>query len=148
MFSGGRYVRAPPDTTGSDSDDSLSNEAGVDRFIRAPYMQRSDIKGENGIIDNDFDYHSSTGPDSWAELEARVRELENVIKNMRDANRTPQASRQFNGPGQRADHTVHQTHIPSTSGRTIRWNNIKPFPKNVGATKMWESWTRFLEVLF
>ncbi|XP_062557035.1 uncharacterized protein K02A2.6-like [Armigeres subalbatus] len=34
---------------------------------------------------------------------------------------------------------------PSTSGGAIRWENIKPFPKSVPATKMWEAWTRFLE---
>lgn len=160
MFAAGKYVRAPPATSEGDIEDSSSDEAGVGQFVRAPHVQ--DSNSEEDADDEDAAC-STTGPDYQKQLEDRVLELENVIKRMSetiDATRAKDGENPvevvstphipFLAPSTSSSCTPPVTpHIPlstpSTSGGAIRWDNIKPFPKDVAASKMWEAWTRFLE---
>lgn len=151
MFGAGNNVRALPAASGGDEEDSSSDEAEVGRFVRAPYLvpygQRPDAQEE---VDDDYADYSVTVPDYQKDLEDRVLELESVIKELRGTRREPPED----SPVQVVS-TPTIPHIapavppspPSSfmSGGVIRWDNIKPFPKNVAATKMWEAWTRFIE---
>lgn len=143
MIGAGKYVRAPPAAVGNDE------ESEVGRFVRAPNYGLP--IAEEAVDDHYADY-STAARDYQKELEDRVLELENIIKGTRSGARQDS----------RDESPVEATCTPTTpyiapvlpsptrsasgtSGAVIRWDNIKPFPKNVPATKMWEAWTRFHE---
>ncbi|XP_062542479.1 uncharacterized protein K02A2.6-like [Armigeres subalbatus] len=148
MSGTGKYVRAPRHASVSENGDSSGDEIEVGRFVRAPLVHSSMAE----IEDDDQYAHYSSRTDYKKRLEARVLELESVINNLKDKQR-----------GSRSEPTDCETSppaipyiapltdpsitpsVPSTSGGNVRWENIKPFPKGVPATKMWEAWIRFLE---
>lgn len=149
MSSSGKYVRAPPAAPESDVEGSSCDESEVGRFVRAPSQ---DSSAEEGIAE-ECGQSSRSSPGYQMQLEARVLELENVIKKMSgatdDATRmTREESYSEVGPSitPSAPPPTSPTTSPSpTGGSAIRWDNIRPFPKNVAASKMWEAWVRFLE---
>lgn len=149
MFGAGKYVRALPATSKWDVEDLSYDEAEVGRFVRAPYLHRPDPEVEE---DDPYADYSVVVPDYQRELEERVLELETAIKRVsgsrRDAREESQAE-EVSSPAipHIASEDTPSTTVPnpSSGGGIIRWDNIKPFPKDVPATKMWEAWIRFLE---
>lgn len=145
----GKYVRAPPIPPNSDEEEPFRNENIAGLFVRAPNDHQPYVEDEGA---DHHDASSSTRPNRQEELEARILELENVIKEMSRAHHNSQEG-PANSPS--ITPTLPSTEPPtepytepssaSSSGSLIRWDNIKPFPKNVPATRMWEAWTRFLD---
>lgn len=145
----GKYVRAPP-AMESEWEDSSDDEVESGQFVRAPYNQWQEEDG-------DYSDYDTPAPDRHKELEDQVRHLQNSIREMNDylsdLRRTAHRGRLVETEG--------STYMPTTmppAGRPAtpsvthpsiaginRWNDIKPFPKNLPATKMWEAWIRFFE---
>lgn len=148
MSSAGKYVRAPPSESGSDSENSSCDEIDVGRFVRAPHDQQP-VTEEQAI--HPYAHYSASAPDPQKALEKRVLELENVIRHLSDIRRDSRETSQVPEVTPTISQVAPEV-VPlatpassSSSGGIIRWDSIKPFPKNVAATKMWEAWTRFLE---
>ncbi|XP_062554534.1 uncharacterized protein LOC134219715 [Armigeres subalbatus] len=124
----GKYVRAPLSATCVDVEDLSSDEAEAGRFVRAPQDPRSNAE------EDQFAHYSSIVPDYQKRLEVRVHELENELSSLRRHSREEYAD-EVSFP------TIPyieppKPSVPSTNGGVIRWDNIKPFPKNVAATKI------------
>ncbi|XP_062558173.1 uncharacterized protein K02A2.6-like [Armigeres subalbatus] len=147
MSGAGKYVRAPHRTSLSENGDSSDDEVQTGQFVRAPLVHSP--MADQSYTDDEY-AHYSYAPDYKEKLEARVLELENVINELKAKQRT---SREEPTAGEKSSPTIPYIaplieptpSVSSTSGGTVRWDNIKPFPKNVPATKMWEAWIRFLE---
>lgn len=127
------------------------------------YHQSSDEEDE-------YAAYSIPAPDHQKQLEDRVRELENTIKSMRRSRQSlreedliedevtgptipyiapaPATAPRTMSPISAAldiAPAVTSSSTPPSSGGVFRWDSVKPFPKNIPATRMWEAWTRFLE---
>lgn len=164
MFSAGRYVRAPPSSPESDSAESHNEAASVGRFVRAPCVEDPDAELD---VDDGYAALPTPGQDYQKDLEAKVLELKNAIEKIKGTLDATRAARVESSAEEVSSPCIpflapsvastEAPSVPSTdpkpvppsnppfSGSSIRWDNIKPFPKNVAATKMWEAWTRFLE---
>lgn len=123
-------MRAPLAASESDTDECMSGSEGL--YVRAPPCDYV----EEGI--NQLGNYSIVAPDPQVELINRVKELENIIKEL---------SKERSGPPTGNPSTPVTTRVATetVSESAIRWDNIIPFPKNVPATKMWEAWTCFIE---
>ncbi|XP_053686710.1 uncharacterized protein K02A2.6-like [Sabethes cyaneus] len=82
------------------------------------------------------------------ELTRRIRELEKVIAELNKTTNPPSstdvATRTVVGPPD-AIYSPAGLGISEQSLPSIRWDNMKPFPKGIPANKMWEAWTKYLE---
>lgn len=133
MSVAGKYVRSRPVVSDSESEGAECDEVSTGRYVRAPCILQDDQ------VDEFIHYEPSTEPDIQKQLESRILELENIIAEIRHTRGESTV-----------ENLVTNSSIPmassSTTGDcTVRWDNIKPFPKNIPASKMWEAWTCFIE---
>ncbi|XP_055604509.1 uncharacterized protein LOC129752763 [Uranotaenia lowii] len=137
----GKYVRAP--SSGDDARDnkmnSLSNEeesAGnhlecSGRYVRAPVISESEEQAANMYAH----YYNEAEEDVHTQLQDKIRELEEVIQQMQNTNRCLENNEPIPDSSSKS----------TTSGEGSIRCDIKPYPKNVPASKMWEAWTKFIE---
>lgn len=151
MSTPGKYVRAPPRESDSDTDESTYDDMAGGKYVRTlPTSSGGELVEE--VVDSLAAYSTVASGDQL-ELQKRVKELEETVKQIsecRNDKRTANTS-SILVPVNRVDSaatseriTPHASSECSTEG-TIRWDNITPFPKNVPATKMWEAWMCFIE---
>ncbi|XP_055608770.1 uncharacterized protein LOC129756040 [Uranotaenia lowii] len=116
MDAPGKYVRAPlPET----------------RLILKPRTPGKYVRVQTPAETNDtFDHYFSEPEDRTAELEAKILELQGVIEEINTRKST--------------EILCSKKEVSSNEG-SIRWDIIKPFPKNVPTSKMWEAWRHFIE---
>lgn len=120
--------------------------------MRAPHTEETD---------DDYADYSRVGPNYQEEMEARILQFQNALKEMSETLEASRNRAHKESPNMEVTKAVNvplttpsvppsvpssiSPSAPPTSGNVIRWDNIKPFPKNVAATKMWEAWIHFLE---
>ncbi|XP_053691364.1 uncharacterized protein K02A2.6-like [Sabethes cyaneus] len=160
MSSPGRYVRAP--IYGSDREHSCESEDSLvfspGRFVRISSPDENTVEYTGDWQDDPY-AHYRTMVDSDREnreLRERVLELEKTItqildfgKHRRKGNCSPEEVWIQNGSHE-APAVVEPVSTASVmafdnSSQSIRWDNIKPFPKGVPASKMWKTWTKYYE---
>ena len=122
----GKYVRAPPIPPNSDEEEPFRDENIAGLFVRAPNDHQPYVEDEGA---DHHDASSSTMPNRQEELEARILELENVIKEMSRAHHNSQEG-PANSPS--ITPTLPSTQPPtepytepsgaSSSGSLIRWD--------------------------
>ncbi|XP_062538450.1 uncharacterized protein LOC134206739 [Armigeres subalbatus] len=151
MYSPGKYVRAPPASSESDTDNVMEFSDLNGLYVRPRPDRHASCEEEVAGESDEFAHYSCVAPDPELELRERVKELENAIKELskdRDGHHAILSKHHI------GHHTESSPTIPYiapltpseiAAEGTIRWDNITPFPKNVPATKMWEAWTCFIE---
>lgn len=193
MYAPGRYVRAP--SVSPDREDDHD----VGKFVRAPNKALFDRSrrpdhgsGEPREVDPYAHYDTpwETAQQVQAELNARVRQLEDIIKELSQTRSStlggspaadavnqddPPVPAEGNltvavygapvTPVGKTHGSISQREEPRNDGSSgdgfrgstagtlpatpseaaLRWDNIRAFPKDVPATKMWEAWTLFIE---
>ncbi|XP_055598094.1 uncharacterized protein LOC129747771 [Uranotaenia lowii] len=112
----GKYVRAPSSKISSPS---KSGKPGKYVRVQVP-------------ANDPFDHYYLEPVDQTQLLEAKVSELQEVIRELTN-------TRNSTTPV-----PLPKNDAASNEG-PIRWDIIKPFPKNVPTSKMWEAWKRFIE---
>ncbi|XP_062556892.1 uncharacterized protein LOC134221720 [Armigeres subalbatus] len=151
MYSPGKYVRAPPASSESDTDDVMEFSDLNGLYVRPRPDRHASCEEEVAGESDEFAHYSCVAPDPELELRERVKELENAIKELskdRDGHHAI-LSKHHIGHHKESSPTIPYI-APLTPSEiaaegTIRWDNITHFPKNVPATKMWEAWTCFIE---
>ncbi|XP_065087250.1 uncharacterized protein K02A2.6-like [Ochlerotatus camptorhynchus] len=154
MSSPGKYVRAPAfENNRESSEESESYVSSPGRFVRVTNSDAAHISYIGDTHDELYaDYYTSVDPDKETrELRKRIFELEKTIaeiagsglRNHEDNHRS-EAIHSSEGPAlaPTLTSTVMQT---GSSTQSIRWDNIKPFPKGVSANKLWEAWIKYFE---
>lgn len=150
MSTTGKYVRIDRSTdeikTNDDGSDFDMPNAG--RFVRAPSPY--DIASDDNREESDYEYdRCNTTADASREneeLRQQVAELKRTVAEL--SSRNQRAHEQSSKQEDVDESWGCSRKTPSASqgnSNTIRWDQIKPFPKGVPANKMWEEWTRYIE---
>lgn len=82
------------------------------------------------------------------ELEKIITEISGSRKRNREDNHNPEAvrSQSMNSEAQALIQPSKSvvTHFDNST-QSIRWDNIKPFPKEIPANELWEAWTKYIK---
>lgn len=141
----GKYVRAPTVLSDSDTEGSLHDEEVSGKYVRSANAQQTGGDGEliHEVSDEYNHYRSAIVSDCQKQLEARIQELEHVIKEMGGTSRNSAVDKATTN--RTTNVSTRRVSPVNRNEGIIRLDNIKPFPKNVSATKMWEAWMSFIE---
>lgn len=149
MSAKGRYVRYTQfsndasDVTVHESDTMEDLDAG--RYVRAPKFYDDEQEEQNDEYD---DYRITVDPNLENEmLKQQLADMQRVIDEISSKR---QSQQQHNAGINAAEDSWNSSRtMPSSlsegSGPSIRWDQMKPFPKNVPANRMWEEWSKYIE---
>lgn len=152
MQSAGKFVRAPSvHDSDSDSESAIeqySESSSAGRYVRISNL----ISTEFDPIEGVDEYGNLDINDSPIEHTRHEKELMQQIKELK------QTVAELSNRSRYEPNVVARAHKDQSSGveqvaskiqnycePTIRWDNIKPFPAGIPATKMWETWTKYIE---
>lgn len=155
----GKYVRAP--AYESDEENSYEEERNQStspgKFVRISNLDENNIDRVAEVQDDIYiDYQTEIDPEREnRELRGRVLELEKIIAEI-SGSRTRNGEDNHYLEAVRSQSSSSEAPAlvqPSTSAATrfdsstqsVRWDNIKPFPKGIPANKLWEAWTKYFE---
>lgn len=154
MTSEGKYAQVGQaggsidDVSDQESDSEEDPEAG--RYVRAPLAYHSEYDEQND--DNEEDPHDdhSVPVDPIRENEMLRQQLADMRKKFAEITSRNKSSLERDTDINEAENSwTNLRMLPSSrtesSGQSIRWDQIKPFPKDVPATRMLEEWTRYRE---
>lgn len=172
MSTQGKYVRAAVNGNhmeeGHDdsfySDELLSTELGAVEVIETDEMESYDEsngttpgyvmidEGSQSTIQEEI---AASTPPSDASLHERIAQLEKVIEQLTKSsqptkNNNPISEHSVPPARSTADEpqgwsSAGENNITNHVNANIRWEHIPPFPKDIPANKLWETWKRFLE---
>lgn len=152
MSNVGKYVRAIPihDDQENQNVEEVNDEAyNVGRYVRAPvHCDQEEINDDQN--DCQYDHYESpyTSDRQEDELRQRISELEKTIAELAGKTRATENSEPDVSNEHQNHSEVRDVSTPMGSeGCTpsIRWDQMKPFPKGIPANKMWEAWTKYKE---
>lgn len=138
---------------GSDDEDQENidfSEAG--RYVRAPVTNYAVVEDqeEGDVETTDCQYDNSNEGDQNCrdeDLRKQVAHLQNALAGM--AARLNSAQKREDSANDAEESWTYfrdrQTSQPERNTQSLRWEQMKPFPKNVAANKMWEEWTKYID---
>lgn len=145
MSGQGKYVRQNRFT--DDEDEAGNNEdlPDVGRYVRAPESFGDECEYDNGDYD---DYEIRIDPNKENEmLKQQLAEMTKVIAELSSRSRSTQERNvEVCDAEESWSRSRNHPSLPTIGNApSIRWDQIKPFPKNLPANKMWEEWTKYIE---
>lgn len=107
---------------------------------------KSSIPIDRAAVDNISLNKIPMGPESVLELE-RIERLETAVSDLAKFTQTsgqPSSSGSADGFTFKLPNSDFGNDLPQNGGIDLRWDQLKPMPKNIPVHKMWESWKGFL----
>lgn len=154
MSAEGKYVRINQFSDGVSDipDDELvtMEQQDAGRFVRAPKLHDNDCEEQNNSYETDeYDDYRNT-VDLNRENEMLKQQLAEMQKAIDRVSSLRKGQQEFNAGLDAAEdswrsYRTMTSSLPGGNGPSIRWDQMKPFPKNVPANKMWEEWIKFIE---
>ncbi|XP_062549935.1 uncharacterized protein LOC134214626 [Armigeres subalbatus] len=151
-MSEGRYVRLNRFNGGSSEEEECATTEclEVGRFVRAPVVHDVDSEYEDQNdgdqqydphrIETDTNYENNALKKQVADMEKKIADLSAEVKSSRERDISRNDAEESWNSFRNGRSSQAEGHIPS-----IRWDQMKPFPKNVAANKMWEEWSKYIE---
>lgn len=155
MSSEDGYVCQNHSKDGGSEDEDLEAdedpEAG--RYVRAPVSEDVDLEceGQNDDDDTDHqydDYRIEIDPNRENEiLKKQLADMQKVIDELSAGRKSTRQHDVGNNDAEESWNCFRNTQLSQSEGNnpTVRWDQMKPFPKNVAANKMWEEWGKYIE---
>lgn len=122
------------------------SEAG--KFVRAPVRSNTDIANEEQDGGEYGHYHSEINPNHENDiLRQQLADMQKVIDELSAGARNSQQQEVSANDAEESWNCFRNTQWSQPEGNipSIRWDQMKPFPTNVVANKMWEEWTKYIE---
>ncbi|XP_055633497.1 uncharacterized protein LOC129773863 [Toxorhynchites rutilus septentrionalis] len=149
MAAEGKYVRINQCNYGTyDVSDHESDQQNAGRFVHAPSFydddeneeQNCDFESDHYDDTKDLDQENKMLKQQLAEMQKAI----DMVSSMRKDNLVYNAEIDPAEDSWRSHRTTPSS-LTGGNGPSIRWDQMKPFPKNIPANKMWEEWIKFIE---
>lgn len=154
MATEGRHVRINQlnDSTSdvSDYESEAMEHLNAGRFVRAPKSYDDECQqliDENEAVQYDH-YRTTKDPHQENEmLKQQLAEMKRVIDELSSVRQSHQQhyAETYAAEDSWNSFCTMPSAQPEGSGSSIRWDQMKPFPKNIPANRMWEEWTKYIQ---
>lgn len=140
MSNEGKYVRMYRHS----DDEEEAETSGAGRYVRAPLVSDE----ESGHDEHEFDDYDIV-VDHNKQNEMFKQQLAKMQKAIEEITSMNMRSRERSGSNDAEESWTFSRNHPSSQANeyvpSIRWDQMKPFPKNIPANKMWEEWAKYIE---
>lgn len=117
----------------------------IGKYVRAPREEQGqapDVGAEVEITSEPTEFSRYEGVENQENLLERFSRLEQIVLKMAEAS---QQSGKEEASKSSADQWARGNSELRSDVVNIRWEHLKPFPQDVPSSKLWETWSRYLE---